>query len=76
MLVLRGGSSTKDGGDGLGGILVGRACILLPSYALAVVYFVVVAPWPLCILCAKIPVQALALRHGVLGAFVDRAWTI
>jgi hypothetical protein len=42
--VVGGSSPTKDGGTGLGGILVGRAWILLPSFALAVVSFVVVAP--------------------------------
>jgi hypothetical protein len=46
-------SPSKDGGDGLGGILVSRAYILLPSSAFVVVYFIVVTLWPLCILCTK-----------------------
>ena len=46
--ILGGGSPTEDGDDGLGGVLVGRACILLPS-TLAVV----IASRPLCILHAE-----------------------
>jgi hypothetical protein len=69
-------SPTEDGGDGLGGILVGGAYILLPSFALVVIYFIIVTSWPLCILYVKSPIQTLALTHGVLGTFVDRAWAV
>jgi hypothetical protein len=72
LFVFRGGSPTEDGGDGLGGTLVDRACILLPSSTLVVICFIVVTPWPLCIFCAKSHVQPLALPQGVLGTVVDR----
>ena len=56
LFVLRGSSPPKDGCDGLGGVLVDRAYVLLPSSALAIFGFVVFVLWPLCIFYSESPV--------------------
>ena len=44
-LVFRDSSPTKDGGDGLGGVLVGWALVLDSFFALTVFSFITVTSW-------------------------------
>jgi preprotein translocase subunit SecD len=58
------------------GVLVGRASVLARILPLAVVSFVILPARPLPVFFAESFVQALALAHGVLHAFVNGTWTI
>jgi flagellar biogenesis protein FliO len=75
-LPLEDGSPTKDSGNGLGGVLVGRALALVSISALAVFGLVIIALWPFRRFTAEGFVQASALSHGVLSVLVDRTWTV
>jgi hypothetical protein len=51
--ILGGSSPTEDGGDGLGGVLVGRASILATILLLAIVGLVILLARPLPVFFTK-----------------------
>jgi hypothetical protein len=46
MFVPEGSSPTEGGGGSFGGVLVGRALVLIPISALAIFSLVIIALWP------------------------------
>jgi len=76
LLVLEGNFPTEDGGDGLGGVLVDRVSALATVLFLAIIGVIILPARPLPVFFTESLVQALALPHGMFGAFMNRTWTI